>query len=77
MTLAGTYGQMSAFLKGLDSFPRLFSVTSLAVNGGALVTGGAPVNPATAGYTLTLGGDIFYSAGQSNVCAAATTTAAH
>jgi Tfp pilus assembly protein PilO len=77
LTLAGTYGQMSAFLKGLDSFPRLFSVTSLAVNGGALVTGGAPVNPATAGYTLTLGGDIFYSAGQNNVCAAATTTAAH
>jgi len=51
-------------------------VTSLTVNGGPLVTGGAPVNPATAGYQLTLMGDIFYSSGQSNVCAPATTTAA-
>ncbi len=76
LTLSGTYGQMSAFLQGLDTFPRLFSVTSLAVNGGALVAGGAPVNPATTGYELTLAGDIFYSAGQTNVCAPATTTAA-
>ncbi len=78
LTLSGTYGQMSAFLQGLVTFPRLFSVTSLAVNGGALVTGGAPVNPATAGYQLTLQGDIFYSTGQSDVCAAAATaTAGH
>lgn len=76
LTLSGTYGQMSAFLSGLDTFPRLFSVTNLTVNGGALVTGGAPVNPATAGYQLTLVGDIFYSAGQNDVCAPATTTAA-
>ena len=67
---------MSAFLQGLVTFPRLFSVTSLAVNGGALVTGGAPVNPATTGYQLTLEGDIFYSTGQSDVCAAAATSTA-
>jgi len=76
MTLSGTYGQMSAFLHGLDTFPRLFSVTTLTVNGGSLVSGGAPVNPATTGYQLTLQGDIFYSSGQNNVCAPATTTAA-
>ena len=76
LTLAGTYGQMSAFLRGLDTFPRLFSVTTLTVNGGALVSGGAPVNPAATGYQLSLAGDIFYSAGQNNVCAPPTTTAA-
>jgi len=76
LTLSGTYGQMSAFLHGLDTFPRLFSVTSLAVNGGPLVSGGAAINPATAGYQITLEGDIFYSSGQNNVCATATTTAA-
>jgi hypothetical protein len=67
---------MSAFLHGLDTFPRLFSVSSLTVNGGPLVSGGAAVNPATTGYQLALQGDIFYSSGQNNVCAAATTTAA-
>jgi len=77
LTLAGTYGQMSAFLRGLDTFPRLFSVTSLTVNGGSLVSGGAAINPAATGYQLSLAGDIFYSAGQNNVCTPATTTAAH
>ncbi len=61
---------MSAFLKGLDTLPPSLLRDSLTVNGGPLVSGGAPVNPATAGYSLTLGGDIFYSAGQNNVCAA-------
>lgn len=76
LTLAGTYGQMSAFLQGLDTFPRLFSVTSLTVNGGPVVSGGAAVNPATGGYTLDLSGNIFYSSGQNNVCLPTTTTAA-
>ena len=76
LTLSGTYGQMSAFLHGLDTFPRLFSVTALTVNGGPLVSGGSAINPATAGYQITLQGDIFYSSGQNNVCATATTTAA-
>jgi Tfp pilus assembly protein PilO len=77
LTLSGTYGQMSAFLRGLDSFPRLFSVTSISINGGPVVQGGAAVNPATAGYSLNLTGNIFYSVGQTNVCTVATTTAAH
>ncbi len=74
-TLEGTYGQMSAFLKGLDTFPRLFTVTAITINGGAVATGGAAVNPATSGYTLDLTGNIYYSAGQQNVCAATTTAA--
>ncbi len=73
LTLAGTYGQMTSFLQGLDSFPRLFSVTSLTINGGPVATGGAAVNPATDGLPLTLQGNIFYSTGQNNVCAATTT----
>jgi len=77
MTLTGTYGQMTAFLHGLDTFPRLFTVTSVTVNGGALAIGGQTVPANTGGYNLALIGNIFYSTGQNNVCADATTTAAH
>jgi Tfp pilus assembly protein PilO len=75
-TLSGTYGQMSSFLKGLDTFPRLFTVTAITVTGGNVATGGAAIDPATAGYTLNLAGNIFYSSGQANVCAATTAAAA-
>ncbi|HTT87593.1 MAG TPA: hypothetical protein VMF60_09515, partial [Acidimicrobiales bacterium] len=75
LTLSGTYGQMSAFVHGLDSFPRLFTVSSIAVNGGPVVTGGQGVPAGTGGYSLTLTGDIYYSAGQQNVCSAAATAA--
>jgi Tfp pilus assembly protein PilO len=77
LTLQGTYGQMSAFVHGLDSFPRLFTVTSFTVTGGPVAVGGAAINPSTGGYSLTLIGNVFYSTGQSNVCIDATTTAAH
>jgi Tfp pilus assembly protein PilO len=76
-TLEGTYGQMSAFLKGLDTFPRLFTVSVITINGGAVATGGAVINPATTGYTLNLTGNIYYSSGQQNVCAATTTADVH
>jgi Tfp pilus assembly protein PilO len=76
-TLGGTYGQMTAFLKGLDTFPRLFTVTNITINGGAVATGGATINSATAGYTLNLSGNIYYSSGQQNVCAATTTADVH
>jgi Tfp pilus assembly protein PilO len=68
MTLSGTYGQMTAFLQGLDTFPRLFTVASISVTGGAIAAGGQAVSPAAAGYDLTISGDIFYSTGQNNVC---------
>ncbi|HZU80388.1 MAG TPA: type 4a pilus biogenesis protein PilO [Acidimicrobiales bacterium] len=73
MTLSGSYGQMSAFLKGLDSFPRLFTVNSISVTGGPIAAPGGAINPATAGYNLTLAGSVYYSLGQKNVCDAATT----
>ncbi len=69
-TLTGTYSQMTSFLQGLDTFPRLFTITTITINGGPVATGGATINPATAGYTLDLTGNIYYSTGQQNVCAA-------
>jgi Tfp pilus assembly protein PilO len=71
LTLQGSYGQMTAFLKGLETFPRLFSVSTITVNGGPVAVGGSAVNPSQGGYNLTLGGNIFYSAGQADVCSAA------
>lgn len=74
MTMDGDYGQMTAFLQGLDTFPRLFTVTSISVTGGPVATGGQVVDAATAGYTLTIDGNIFYSTGQKNVCAPSAST---
>jgi len=77
LTLTGTYGQMAAFLKGLDTFPRLFTITSITVTGGSVAIGGQTIAAGTGGYNLSLTGSIFYSTGQVNVCADATTTSAH
>jgi Tfp pilus assembly protein PilO len=67
LTLQGNYAQMTAFLKGLDSFPRLFTVTTVAVSGGPIARGGA-IDPNTGGYSLTLTGAVYYSLGQLNPC---------
>jgi len=75
LSLAGTYGQMTSFLQGLNTFPRLFDVTNMTVTGGPVAVGGGTVNPGTGGYSLTLAGDIFYSAGQADVCTTTTTAA--
>jgi Tfp pilus assembly protein PilO len=74
LTLSGTYGQMTSFLQGLDTFPRLFTVTSITVAGGAVAEGGVGVPPSQAGYTLTMSGDIFYSTGQKNACTITSST---
>jgi Tfp pilus assembly protein PilO len=76
MALDGTYGEMTSFLQGLDTFPRLFTVTTISVTGGAVASGGQTVSPGSAGYTLTISGDIFYSTGQKNVCTASGATSA-
>lgn len=68
MTLQGTYGQMSAFIKGLDSFPRLFTISSIGVSGGPIAAAGGAISPGTSGYNLSLTGSIFYSLGQQNLC---------
>jgi len=75
LTLSGNYAQMTAFIKGLTSFPRLFTVTSLNVTGGPIATAGGAVNPATGGYSLNLTGAIYYSLGRLNVCQAGSTGA--
>jgi len=82
-TLTGTYGQMTAFLHGMDQFPRLFTVSTITISGGSAAQGGGAIDPGTANYTLTLGGNIYYSVGRTDVCSGAlpsgtgaTTTAA-
>lgn len=73
LTLNGDYGQMLAFIKGLDSFPRLFTVTAINVTGGPVAAGGGQPDPATTGYSLGLTGAIFYSVGQQNACQSSST----
>jgi Tfp pilus assembly protein PilO len=70
-SLAGTYGQMSAFLQGLYSFPRLFTISSVTIGGGtnAVAASAAPA-AGTMGYTLSLTGNIYYSTGQADACTA-------
>ncbi|MHB8680563.1 MAG: type 4a pilus biogenesis protein PilO [Acidimicrobiales bacterium] len=72
LTLQGTYGQMTAFLRGLDAFPRLFTVNTISVTGGPIASGGGAVNPGTGGYNLTLTGSVYYSLSLQNVCASGT-----
>lgn len=75
LTLNGSYGQMMAFLRGLDSFPRLFTIGSISVAGGPVVSGGGAVDPASAGYTLTLSGAVYYAGGQPSSCGTRTASA--
>jgi Tfp pilus assembly protein PilO len=76
LTLSGTYGQMTSFIKGLDSFPRLFTITTINVSGGPIATGGGAINPATPSYTISLAGTIYYSAAaaQVTICNAPTSS---
>jgi Tfp pilus assembly protein PilO len=74
LTLSGTYGQMTAFLQGLDTFPRLFTVTGIEITGGDVASGGQTLSPSTAGYSLNLTGDIYYSTGQKNPCTSTSST---
>ena len=68
MTLTGTYGQMTAFLKGLDTFPRLFTINTIAITGGNVAVGGSSPSPNAGGYNLTMAGAIYYATGQADVC---------
>lgn len=69
-SLAGTYGQMSTFLQGLYTFPRLFTVSSASISGGPVTSGGVAPAASTPNYSLTLDGSIYYATGQQNACAA-------
>jgi len=70
-TLAGNYGQMSAFLQGLYTFPRFFTIDSVTVGGGPVASGGGAPPENTPSYTLTLDGNIYYATGQQNDCTVA------
>lgn len=89
LTLAGTYGQVMSFVKGLDgaSFPRLFTVSTFTVGsagGGSGSSGSAtdPVvvgtslpSPFAPGYQVSLAGHIYYSPSLHDVCSALHTAA--
>jgi hypothetical protein len=68
-TLAGTYGQMSTFLQGLYSFPRLFTISSITISGGPVAVGGSAPAATTPNYNLVLKGSIYYSTGEQSSCA--------
>jgi Tfp pilus assembly protein PilO len=68
LTLAGSYGQMTGFLKGMYSFPRLFTINTISIGGGPVSNGGVAPAAGTQNYTLALSGDIYYAAAQQNAC---------
>jgi Tfp pilus assembly protein PilO len=68
-TLTGTYGQMSTFLQGLYSFPRLFTISSITISGGPVASGGSVPAGTTPNYTLVFQGSIYYSTGEQYACA--------
>jgi hypothetical protein len=51
MLITGNYGQMSAFVSGLDSFPRLFVIQGFTLTYGVAASNGseAPQAPASPG----------------------------
>jgi Tfp pilus assembly protein PilO len=67
LSVAGSYKQVVAFLKGLDTataLPRLFPVSSLTLSGGS--ASGSPTSGTT--YSLQLQGNIYYSTSAADVC---------
>jgi hypothetical protein len=64
LTLAGTYGQMSAFLQGLYSsstVARLYTISDITINGVVASGGGSVPSSTNPNYSLSLTGSIFYS----------------
>jgi hypothetical protein len=77
LQVSGTYQQALNFLNGLDnvhSLQRLYSVSSITLSGGAV--SGSTATAATAAYTLTLSGSIYYSSTNQAVCSTAPTNPA-
>lgn len=77
LSLTGTFGQMSKFLQGLSSFPRLFTISSISMTGGPVIAGGGLASSSSPNYTLAMTGSIYYApAGQANICSATGSAAA-
>ncbi|HXW34272.1 MAG TPA: type 4a pilus biogenesis protein PilO [Acidimicrobiales bacterium] len=72
MTLAGTYGQMTSFVQGLGTLPRLFTVSTISITTTPVtnIVEGGGQTPAsnTAGFNLNMTGGIYYSTSQKDVC---------
>jgi Tfp pilus assembly protein PilO len=83
LTLQGTFGQVMAFVHGLDGsgFPRLFTVSNFSIGAagagsGSSASASSPVvvgtslqSPSAPGYQVSLSGQIYYSPTQHDVCA--------
>lgn len=73
MTLQGNYGQMMSFVKGLDGFPRLFTVTAVNITGGPVAASGGSINAGSGSYDLSLTGAVYYSSTLKDPCGGAQT----
>lgn len=71
LSLAGTFGQMTQFIQGVSSFKRLFTISSISITGGPVISGSQLAAAGTPNYSLALTGSIYYApAGQANICSA-------
>ncbi len=84
LSVSGTAAQLSSFLHGLDTFPRLLTISNLSVTGGPLIQGAGATTPTTTpvssgsgsgsssssgGYTATMTGTIYYAVGEVSLSA--------
>ena len=69
LSLTGTFGQMMSFIHGLSTFPRLFTISTIQITGGPVITGNQLAAASAPGYSVTMSGQIYYAAaGQANIC---------
>lgn len=77
LTVSGNWGEVTGFINGLDSFPRLFVIQHFVMSYGASSTGastgtatgtspalwvgGQPNSPGTGPYNINITGSIFYT----------------
>jgi Tfp pilus assembly protein PilO len=70
LTLQGTYGQLSTFLSGLYSFPRLYPISSISFAGNPVAIGPTAPPASEPNYSLGLVGTIYYSSLPQPACPA-------
>jgi len=76
LSVTGGYGQVSSFIHGLDGFPRLYTISTLDVTGGPIVTGGQAVPSGGATYSVDLTGTIYYDTAEHGLAALCRSAAA-
>ncbi len=69
LSITGDYGAVSAFIHGLDTFPRLYTISTIDVTGGSIVVGGQTIPPGTGSFSVDLTGSIYYDTAQHGLAA--------